>query len=137
MTKHYSASGLLFFLLLIGCGTSSGPTDTPMFQSAPISPGTKLTVFIRTELGGAGPGMEILSSGEPVEETLTICGITMNYSTDVVVAPRFSTLAGATGRRLDTAIPLPPGTRLLLGDRNFCGGATVMIFEATVIRSAE
>jgi hypothetical protein len=112
-------------------------TDTPMFQSAPISPGTTLTVFIRPELfNGAGPGMEILSSGEPVEETLTICGITMNYSTDFVVAPAFSTLAGTNNRRLDTAIPLPPGTRLLLGNRNFCV-RDPMIFEATVIRGAE
>ena len=62
----------------------------------------------------------------------------MNYWTNIVVAPAESPqLAGAINRRLFSAVPLPPGTRLRLGNQNFCTNGDTEIFEATVIRGAE
>ena len=139
MTKHYRASAVLFFLLLSGCG-DSGPTGLPAFASAPISPGTTLTIFFEELLDpDAGAGLQILAGGQPVEESpRTICGITANYSSLLIVAPAPSPiLSGALNRRIYSVMPLPPGTRLQLVSRNLCTGGPIAVWEALVIRGAQ
>lgn len=140
MTKQSSARAVLFFLLLAGCG-GSGPTDAPLLNTGPIEPGSTITVFVAPELLEFNTGeFEVVTSGQPTEGTpITRCGRTVTYWTKMVVAtPDSPYITGPTLRRLYTAMPLPPGTRLLLGNWIQCTfDPSAMIFEATVIRGTQ